>query len=223
MNKNYLLYIGVFLAGAIITPLYLSVFNNGSGGDRPEADGESFDEINLDLTANSDSFSSDQESESGQVFVPNDSQEVILNDYPTVESKPVPTGGLPEFARNQPSIAPYPNYGSPRIPSFTTTQPTPNAASPQATSRPQPAGVQSPSVTVNPQVISNATPPVSDLFQSIPANVFTPPKDMPNSNAAASPSFAGSFQASDNFDLKSFTGSPAMSLQNDGTANSGAQ
>jgi hypothetical protein len=212
MNKNYLLYIGIFLAGAIITPMYLSVFNGDDGGDRPKADGESSDEINLDLTANSDSFSANQDS--GKVFVPNDSQEVILNDYPTVESKPVPTG-LPEFARNQPPVTPYPNYGSPRIPSFTTTQPKPNAASSQA-----PSGVQSPSVTVKPQVTSRATSPASGLFQSMPAKVFTPPQNMPDPNAAASPSFGGNFQVSDDFDLKNFTGGSTKPLQSDGATNS---
>lgn len=216
MNKNYLLYIGVFLAGAIITPLYLSVFNNG--GDRPKADGESSEEINLDLTANSESFSADQES--GQVFVPNDSQEVILNDYPAVESKPVPTG-LPEFARNQPSVAPYPNYDSPRIPSFTTTQPTPEAASSKAGSKPQPSANQSPSVTtVKPPAKSSAASPASNLFQSMPANVFTPPKNTLNPNTASSPSFGGSVQASDDFDLKNFTGGSTKPLQSDGATNS---
>lgn len=206
MNKNYLLYIGIFLAGAIITPLYLSVFN-GNGGDRPEADGESSDEINLDLTANSESFSTDQDA--GKIFVPNDSQEVILNDYPAVKSKPVPTG-FPEYARNQPSVAPYPNYRTPQIPSFTTTQFSPDSKLPKS----KPSVDPSLSVTIKPQNAGSST------FQ-LPADAaFIPPRTIPNLDADSPASFGGSFQVSDDFVPKDVTGSSTNPTPSDGATDS---
>ncbi|MGB2925545.1 MAG: hypothetical protein WBB82_09605 [Limnothrix sp.] len=219
MNKNYLLYIGVFLAGAVITPLYLSAFNNDNEGDRPDADTAIVD-TELDLTASPENF--DTATGSNQVFVPNDSQEVVLNDYPVTQPPQGPSA-LPQYAHNQPSVRPYPNYsafGSPALNFPATPQPkasttkTP-ATKPQADKKPADSNLGSPQTdkTVGRSPLSST---LFDATNALPSNVFTPPKTAPDPNAVSPKPFDPSFgttrqpTTSGDFNLEAFSGSTAI-------------
>ena len=167
MNKNSLLYIGVFLAGAIITPLYLSMFNSGdkSQSDAAAAAGFTEPEDSTILTT------PESQLRPGQSFAPRDSQEVIENDYAVSPEISIPTA-LPQYATNQPTVPSYPNYGaippvSLVIPETTTPRSVPSldeeAIAPQA----------------------NPEDRLGVFTQDLAENVFIPPANRPDPNAIA--------------------------------------
>lgn len=133
MNKKYLLYVGLFVAGAVITPMYLSLFGSG---DRPSQGAAE----KTPLTDNSNGFNTADGSVATPKFAPDDSREQIEQDY-TIQQPAVQTATtLPQFARNQSPPAPYPNYGAISTPRLMVPDlPTPKPAiapstSPQSTS-----------------------------------------------------------------------------------------
>ncbi|AFY40541.1 hypothetical protein Lepto7376_4438 [[Leptolyngbya] sp. PCC 7376] len=190
MNKNYLLYIGVFLAGAVITPLYLSLFNDNDGDPAEAASEELLFEETETTTA------TDSGSRSNQVFVPMDSQEVIENDYAISPEVRIPTS-LPQYAANQPSIPGYPNYGA--IPPVALSFPEQKSTlktSPQKSSASEDQAI-APKINTSAPILGNFTKDLSD-------NIFIPPNTRPDPNAQAPEPFETEAIAPNSVDLNNF-------------------
>lgn len=117
-RKKYLLYVGVFVAGAIITPLYLKLFNDG---DRPEPTAD----LSLDAAVSAPVNSPTPVT----VFEPNDPQAEILKDYSLSgrESNQEIPKSLPQFAMNQPM-----GSGSASYPALPQTQSSRSLSSPNS-------------------------------------------------------------------------------------------
>lgn len=183
MNKNSLLYIGVFLAGAVITPLYLSLFTDNDG-DRPSEAVED----NSTFSESSSSTLSEAET-SNKVFVPRDSQEAIESDYAISPELRIPTS-LPQYATNQPTIPSYPNYSA--IPPVA-------LAFPEQSSRENPAISErlntEEDLNTNDQAIasqSNQSVPIigSTAASNLADDIFIPPSTRPNPEAIAPEPFS---------------------------------
>lgn len=177
MNKNSLLYIGVFLAGAIITPLYLSMFNSGDDSPTDTAAATEFTEPTDSIPVITTPESTLRP---GQSFVPRDSQEVIENDYAVSPDVRIPTA-LPQYAANQPSIPGYPNYSA--IPPVSLVLP--NTPTP-APSIPRIGNNQSNQLAIAPQTSPTQTADRLGIFtDDLEGNVFIPPANRPDPNAVA--------------------------------------
>ncbi|OKH17165.1 hypothetical protein [[Limnothrix rosea] IAM M-220] len=197
MNKNSLLYIGVFLAGAIITPLYLSLFTDNDG-----------DRLN-EVTEENSTFPEPEnnslvsEEQSNQVFVPRDSQEAIESDYAISPELRIPTS-LPQYATNQPSIPGYPNYSAipPVALSFPKQISNESAVMPQ---RPLSTGE---SLRTEDQAIAPKTtqsvPILGSTARSLSENIFTPPHTRPDPEAIAPEPFSTGNIAPAEFNLRNF-------------------
>lgn len=197
MNKNSLLYIGVFLAGALITPLYLSMFN--SGAESPsEADAAAA--TGFSAPANSGTITTRESTlRPGQSFVPRDSQEAIANDYAVSPEVNIPTS-LPQYATNQPSIPSYPNYSA--IPPVSLVIPntsiTPSIPRIESLNRREQA--------IAPQPKTNQPADRLGIFtDDLKENVFIPPANRPDPNAVAPEPFVTSEAIAPNaLDLDNF-------------------
>lgn len=192
--QSYLIYIGLFLAGAILTPILLGMLNGDKNqgnktGDRQDSGSEVMEN---GFTAPS---ATDQSTTS--TFEPNDKQEDVLKDYETTSPaalKNLPTT-LPQYALNQPSVKPYPNYW---------------ANTPQITFAPQPSSTKAdPKASPAPSPKQEQTLPsgLSAASSSIPANVFTPPKEG-EATTFETFDFNGSLKTFDSLNLKDFLNAP---------------
>ena len=206
MNKNFLLYIGVFLAGAVITPLYLSLFGD-SEAESAEASSET-----LTFEENTTSASSTPDARSNQEFVPMDSQEVIANDYAVSPELQIPTS-LPQYATNQPTIPGYPNYGA--IPPVTLSFP----EQPTTTSIPE-AAQKEQSAIAQPK---SSNPGLGDFTQDLKSSIFTPPSNRPDPNAVAPEPFDAEAEAiaPNSVNLNDFLNDSATSSEDCNPINSG--
>ncbi len=163
VKKEYFLYGGLFLAGAALTPAAMGLLNKG---DRPAETVETADNETFEDGGSDPSFMADEPTPA--TFAENDSREQILKDYETTSPEAlrnIPTA-IPQYATNQPSVPPYPNYwANIRIPNFTSQPLNPNLSAGQPSG--QTAGDR-PSDTVAsvPTLGSQTTP---DSFRPDPA------------------------------------------------------
>lgn len=199
--QSYLIYIGLFLAGAILTPILLGIFNGdknqGDGdktGDRQDSSSETMD--------NGFTASPETDQSTTSTFEPNDKEEDVLKDYETTSPASLKNlrTTLPQYALNQPSVKPYPNYWA-NTPNITfTAQPSPAKANP----KPSPQPSQSPAIPKQEQTLPSGLSPAAS---SIPANVFIPPKEG-EATTFENFDFNGSPKTFDNLNLKDFLNAP---------------
>jgi hypothetical protein len=118
-KKEYFLYGGLFLIGAVFTPAVAALI---WGGDRPVSESQSSPEGELETFATRDIdplFKADEPLTA--TFAPEDDREQVLRDY---EDNSAAVLGqipavIPQFAANQPGVPTYPNYWVDiRIPTF---------------------------------------------------------------------------------------------------------
>lgn len=109
---DYFLYGGLFLAGAVVTPVVVALTGNG---DRST---ETDEAVTFDTSWSEPSLNEAPTAS----FAVSDDREQILKDYETTspeELRNIPTA-IPQFALDQPTVPPYPNYwANIRIPTFT--------------------------------------------------------------------------------------------------------
>ncbi|ANV90236.1 hypothetical protein [Picosynechococcus sp. PCC 8807] len=197
-KKEYFLYGGLFLAGAILTPAAVGLFGQG---DRPAETTETAANETFGNGDSEPSFMADEPTTA--TFAENDSREQILKDYETVSPEAlrnIPTA-IPQYATNQPSVPPYPNYwANIRIPNFASQPLNPNPSAGQPSG--QTAGDRPPNNVASVPTLDSQTPP--DAFQPDPAT-----------SAQENPNFQGqdTIQAPSSVNLRDFVNSaPAREL-----------
>ncbi|MEB3224441.1 MAG: hypothetical protein VKJ86_01415 [Synechococcus sp.] len=173
---EYFLYGGLFLAGAIFTPVMASLTKGDGPGTTEETTATNPDNSgsNESLFGTGASENMGASESSAAAFAENDDREKILKDYETTspaELRKIPTA-IPQFALNQPTVQPYPNYwANIQIPTFNApplTLPEPQSTPPTTGDHPQ-SGTETvslpgfDSLTKEPFQVNTPTPSNGDL------------------------------------------------------------
>jgi hypothetical protein len=179
-SQKYLLYVGLFVAGAVITPMYLSLFGSGdrpsTSETKPTAATEFTDNTNTNLFNTPDNAGT----ASTPGFAPNDSRQMIEQDY-TIQQRSLRTATtLPQFAREQSPPAPYPNYAaipSPKISVPATVTPK-SVIAPSNNKSPQSTSDTLTGLNPDRAIALDTAKDLPNSIQSVPANtLFTPRPD----------------------------------------------
>ncbi|WP_099240928.1 hypothetical protein [Synechococcus sp. BDU 130192] len=182
VKKEYFLYGGLFLAGAVLTPAAVGLFGKG---DRPAETTETAANEIFENGASDPSFMVNEPTTA--TFAENDSREQILKDYETTSPEAlrnIPTA-IPQYAANQPSVPPYPNYwANIRIPNFTSQPLSPNPSVDQPSE--QIVGDRPPDNVASVPTFDSQTPP--DSFRPDPATSAQKNTDFQGQDTIQAPS-----------------------------------
>ncbi|MBV5259457.1 hypothetical protein FLX56_13625 [Synechococcus moorigangaii CMS01] len=160
-KKEYFLYGGLFLVGAVLTPAVVGLTR---GGDRPPETTEENADDTEDFFTNDSAFDTSADDPAAATFAENDSREQILKDYETTapeELRNIPTA-IPEYALEQPEVQPYPNYwANVRVPNFASPPPSSSENQPNQPASANASGDRQPSSVATVPTLNTQTNPES--------------------------------------------------------------